>query len=228
VPSLTSDALLEALNDSADILEYLDSLHPERSPLFPDDPEQLRRVKDLIAHVHQPQLSTNLVLLQARDVAELEAKKASFWNEFIRNRQEKLVRYSASHPKVPLYASRVASNGALYDIYTAEDGGSERDVIFAETFRGYEVFAAGLDQLNSMLFLPYAAGDNLTAADLHVVPWLAHALWGAGGVGIEDFEPLQTLITKSVARFEFGGKTKTWWKNVSATESFRRVYPSLH
>jgi glutathione S-transferase len=228
VPSLTSDALLEALNDSADILEYLDSLHPDRSPLFPDDPEQRRRVKDLIVHVHQPQLSTNLILLQARDVAELEAKKASFWNDFIGNRQEKLVRYSASHPEVPLYASRVASNGALYDIYTDKEGGSEREVFFAETLREYEVFAAGLDQLDSMLFLPYAAGDKLTAADLHIAPWLAHALWGAGGFGIEDLEPLQTLITKSVARFEFGEKTKTWWKNVSATESFRGVYPNLH
>jgi glutathione S-transferase len=228
VPSLTSDMLAEPLIDSADILEYLDSLRPEATPLFPKDPEQLRRVEALIAHVHQPQLSTNLILLQARDDAELEAKKASFWNDFIGNRQEKLVRYSSSHPEVPLYASRVASNGALYNVYSAEEGGSEREEFFAETLRGYEIFAAGLDQLDSMLVLPYAAGDRVTAADLHIVPWLAHALWGAGGVEVEDFGPLQTLTRKSVAEFEFGEKTRAWWKNVSASESFRRIYPYLH
>jgi glutathione S-transferase len=176
VLSLTSEELSGPLTESADVLEYLDSLRPDRSPLFPEGSEALRKVKDLIAHVHQPELSTNLILLQARDVSELEAKKASFWNEFIGNRQQKPLQYSASHPEVPLCAFRAASHGAVYDIYTAEEGECKREEFSAETHRGYEGFAAGLDQLDSMLVLPLAAGDNLTLADLHIVPWLAHAL----------------------------------------------------
>jgi glutathione S-transferase len=105
---------------------------------------------------------------------------------------------------------------------------TEREFFFAQSVRGYENFAAGLDALDSMLVLPFAAGDKLTAADLHIVPWLAHALWGAGGVELGDFEPLQALIRKTVPGFEFDHKIRAWWKNVMAVESFGRVYPRLH
>jgi len=225
---LTSDTLAEPLIESGDILEYLDAGHPERPSLFPESPEQRRKVQELIAHVHQDQLSTNLILLDARNVPELEEKKASGWNGFIGNRREKLVKYSASHPEVPLYAPRIASNGRLYDIYNGKETGSDREDWFAESLQGYKDFAAGLDELDSILSLPYAAGDRVTAADLHIVPWLAHALWDAGGAQVDDFNPLQTLIRKSVPEFAFGSKTKEWWKNISATETFKKNYPSLH
>jgi hypothetical protein len=185
-------------------------------------------VEELIAHVHQPRLSTNLILLQARDAQELDAKKASFSKDFIGNRQEKLIKYGATHPKIPLYLSRTPENGKLYHLYNTSNIGPDHKQFFANSHQGYKDFAAGLNELDSMIVLPYAASDKVTAADMHIVPWLAHALWGAGGKAIDEFEPLKELIKKSVPDFEFGDKTKTWWRNISATGSFKKNYPNLH
>ncbi|KFY64907.1 hypothetical protein V496_02937 [Pseudogymnoascus sp. VKM F-4515 (FW-2607)] len=228
IPSLTSTSLPEALIESADILKYLDSNHPMGSTLFPANSEQLSKVEELIAHVHQPRLSTNLILLQARDEQELDAKTAGPWKGFIDDRQEKLVKYGALHPEIPLYVSRTQGNGRMYDIYNAHEIGPEHQQFFDESLQGYRDFAAGLDDLDRKLVLPYAAGDRVTAADMHIVPWLAHALWGAGGKGIDEFEPLESLIKRSVPDFEFGEKTKTWWRNISETSAFKKNYPSLH
>jgi glutathione S-transferase len=228
IPSLTSSSLPEPLVDSKDILRYLDSNHPKGPSLFPADPKQRHKIEELIAHVHQPKLSTNLILLQARDAQELGAKKASFWKDFVRNRQRKLIKYGATHPNIPLYLLRTPENGKLYHIYNASEIGPKHDQFFADSRQGYKDFAAGLNELDSMIVLPYAAGDKVTAADLHIVPWLAHALWGAGGKTIEEFEPLKELIKQSVPGFEFGDNTMTWWRNISGTDSFQKNYPSLH
>lgn len=228
IPSLTSASLLEPLIESADIVKYLDSNHPKGSSLFPADPKQRSKVEELIAHVHQPRLSTNLILLQARDSQELDIKKAGFPKVFIANRQEKLAKYGATHPEIPLYLSRTAENGKLNHLYNTREVGQAHEKFFADSHQGYKDFADGLNELDSMIVLPYAAGDMVTAADMHIVPWLAHALWGAGGKSIDEFEPLKELIRKSVPDFEFGEKTKTWWRNISATNSFKKNYPNLH
>jgi glutathione S-transferase len=228
IPSLTSTSLPKPLIESADILKYLDFNHPKGPSLFPADPEQRSKVEELIAHVHQTELSTNLILLQARDAQELSAKKASFSKDFVNSRQEKLIRYGATNPQIPLYTSRTRENGKLYHIYNSSEIGPEHEQFFADSRKGYKDFAAGLNELNSMIMLPYAAGDKVTAADMHIVPWLAHALWGAGGKAIDEFHPLEELIKKSVPDFEFGEKTKSWWRNISATDSFHKNYPTLH
>ncbi|KAJ5611043.1 hypothetical protein N7510_007762 [Penicillium lagena] len=228
IPSLTSPALQRPLIESVDILEYLDSFRREKFPLFPTNAEQRSRVNDLIAHVHQEKLSTNLILLKARDLSELNAKRASLWNDFLVNRQKKLIKYGAAHPEIPLYQIRIQENGKLYDIYKNQKGGTALDQFFSDSEHDYQVFATGLDKLDTMLILPYAVGDNVTAADLHVVPWLAHALWGAGGSQVYDFNPLEKLIQKSVPQFCFGEKTKAWWQNISKTNAFRKNYPALH
>ncbi|KAJ5145902.1 uncharacterized protein N7515_000466 [Penicillium bovifimosum] len=227
IPSMTSASLPEPLVDSADILKYLDSNRSKGSSLFPGDPKQRSKVEELIAHVHQPQLSTNLILLQARDVQEMNAKKAGIWKVFVGNRQEKLTKYGAAHPEIPLYASRTPENGQLYRLYNTEIG-PEHQQFFDDSHQGYKDFAAGLNKLDSMLVLPYAVGEKVTAADMHIVPWFAHALWGAGGEKIQDLHPLEDLIKKSVPDFKIGERIKAWWKNISATESFKKNYPNLH
>ena len=227
VPSLTTSSLSEPLIESADILAYLDQAHSERPSLFPKHPTERARVDQLIQHVHQSKLTTNLILLQARDEQELIGKKASIWKQFIANRQEKLEKYGAAHPEIPLYSAQTKTNGALYHLYTT-DVSPAHEHFFRVTDESYKVFAAGLQELDSLLVLPYAAGKSVTAADYHIVPWLAHALWGAGGSAITEFEPLEKLVQKSVPAFTFGERTKTWWKNISSTNSFREVFPALH
>lgn len=228
IPSLTSASLENPLIESADIAKYVDAHRPSGPSLFPTDPAQLAKVEELIAHVHQDKLSTNLVLLQACDAQEWEAKKASVVKDFLGNRQEKLVKYGAANPDVPLYAMRTPTNGHIHGLYTASEIGPEHAEFFKATEQGYKDYAAGLKELDSMLVLPFAAGDQVTAADLHIVPWLAHAMWAAGGKGVGEFEPLRTLIRNSVPDFDFGEKTKMWWANISARESFKKNYPNLH
>ncbi|KAJ5598898.1 hypothetical protein N7510_011848 [Penicillium lagena] len=228
IPSLTSTSLQKPLIESTEILSYLDSLRPEGPSLFPKDAKQRSKTEQLIAHVHQSKLSTNLILLQARDPQELNAKRNSPWKDFIANRQKKLLKYSVSHPEIPLYISRTHENGKLNQLYNDNEIGTEHELFFHDSHQGYRDFATGLNELDSMLVLPYAAGDNITAADLHIVPWLAHALWGAGGNAIYDFEPLEKLIQKTVPDFVFGEKTKTWWKNISTVDAFKKSYPFLH
>ncbi|KAJ5550938.1 hypothetical protein N7461_005636 [Penicillium sp. DV-2018c] len=227
IPSMTSTSLPKPLVDSADIVKFLDS-NPSKGPsLFPDDPKQRAKVDELIAHVHQSQLSTNLILLQARDEQEMNAKKSAMWKDFVVARQEKLTKYGAAHPEIPLYASRTPENGQLYRLYNTEIG-PDHQQFFEASRQGYRDFAAGLNKLDSMLVLPYAAGEKVTAADIHVVPWFAHALWGAGGEKIQDLRPLEELIQKSVPDFKIGERIKSWWTNISATESFKKNYPHLH
>lgn len=227
VPTLTASSLSQPLIESADILVYLDQSHSERPSLFPKDPTDRARVDQLIQHVHQSKLTTDLILLRARDEQEFNGKKASIWKQFIANRQEKLEKYGAAHPEIPLYSAQTKTNRALYDLYTT-DVSLAHEYFFRATDESYKEFAAGLQELDSLLVLPYAAGKGVTAADFHVVPWLAHALWGAGGHAVTEFEPLEKLVQKSVPAFTFGVKTKTWWKNVSSTDSFREVFPVLH
>ncbi|KAL2864231.1 glutathione S-transferase family protein [Aspergillus lucknowensis] len=229
IPSLTSRSLPHPLIESADVVKYLDSHRPNSSPsLFPADPTIRTKVDDLIAHVHQMTLSTTLILLHARDAEELETKKASPFRAYINKRQEKLIEYGSAHPEIPLYALRTPDNGHLSHLYNAQNLGPEHESFFEASHRGYRDFAAGLDMLDSMLVLPFAAGDQVTAADMHVVPWLAHALWGAGGSAVNDFGPLRELLRKSVPGFEIGDRIKAWWANISASESFRKNYPTLH
>lgn len=172
-------------------------------------------------------MSTNLILLGARDKKELDQKKGAIWGQFVKNRQEKLEKYGAAHPENPFYAPKTEENGQLHRVYTAEVGPAHEQ-FFEDNQKAYKAFAQGLQKLDSLLVLPYTAGEAVTASDLHVVPWLAHALWGAGGTSIDDFAPLERLINKSDPGFKFGEKTKTWWKNISATPAFQQVFAELH
>ena len=227
IPALTSSGLDEPLIQSADILAYLDKTRPGSRSLFPSDPAQRQKMDALIDHVHQESLSTNLILLGARDKEEMEKKQASPFKSFVDSRQEKLEKYGAAHPENPFYAPKTKENGQLYELYK-KDVGPAHEQFFRDNHEGYKEFARGLNKLDSLLVLPYAAGESVTAADYHIVPWLAHALWGAGGSAIHDFEPLEKLIQKSEPNFKFGEKTKKWWKNISETPAFQAVFPQLH
>ncbi|KAL3486201.1 hypothetical protein BJX62DRAFT_215653 [Aspergillus germanicus] len=227
IPSLAAPGLAKALVDSVDILEYLDRSRPDTAPLILADSSSKMRVQQLIDFVHSTQADTNLVLLQARSHEELDAKKNSPWNTFLSNRQAVLEKYRAEDPSHPFYERRAAENGALLWLYTSE-ATSEHTEFFERTHAQYCDFATGLDHLDSLLVLPYAASPSVTAADLHIVPWLAHAMWGAGGLEIDEFEPLEKLIQKSLPGFQIGGRIKEWWANISQRDSFRECYPTLH
>ncbi|RSL91170.1 hypothetical protein CEP51_000404 [Fusarium floridanum] len=227
VPSLESSALEKPLVQSMDILRYVDSLG--EATLVPKDPKVQQKAQQIIDLVHSADVDTNVILFTARDTKEMEAKKASMWKQFLQNRQTKLEQEHKAAPGNAFYSFKREENEAVNKLYAAEVG-ADHEQFFQASHNQYRTFASGMNKLEEALVLPFAAGDSLTEADFHVVPWLSHAMWGAGTepTDIHNFGPLEDLIGKSESGYSVGPKTKQWWKRVSATKSFKKVYPSLH
>lgn len=225
IPSLTSPAFPEPLVESADILVYINKFQPSGIDLAPKDDATADTVKQLIDLVHSDQVSTNIILLQARNPEEIKAKQESPFKEFLRTRQDVLEKNCKQFPDNEFYEGRRQMNGAIYDHYLSSDNHLG---FFQQSHDDFRGFAAGLDKLESLIVLPYAAGPDVTYADLNIVPWFSHAMWGAGAKELDDFDSLEKLLQKTVPEFNIGPKTKEWWRNMMKRESFQKVYPHLH
>ncbi|RFU81280.1 hypothetical protein TARUN_935 [Trichoderma arundinaceum] len=227
VPSLTAPSLPKPLTESVDILRWIDSLGTKTL-----EPQDAARSKEILDLVHSPSMSTNLILFQARDTDEMAYKKASAWNAFLEGRQARLDKELAAQPNHPFYIfyiSKAAENLSVTSLYRADLGPSHHD-FYKLTNEMYRDLAAGLEKLESLIWLPYAAGETVSEADFNTIPWLSHAMMGADTpvTSVQDFGPLERLIQKTVPEFKIGPKTKEWWSNIAATETFKRVFPVLH
>jgi glutathione S-transferase len=225
VPSLVITEGGHTLRDSRDILKYLDEY---KSPTLTPAGEKLRSTMEAIIElVHSDEANTNLVLLQARDIDEYNDKRNGLFGVFIATRQQVLQSYHASYAEHDFYGPKCEENGILNHIYTTGPS-EERDEFFKSTKEGFVRFAAVLNKLEALFVLPYAVGDEVTQADLHVAPWLAHTMWSVGTKEIRDLSTLERYIQKSVPLFKFGPKTQQWWNNYTGRASFQEVFPVLH
>ncbi|KIW09790.1 hypothetical protein PV08_11890 [Exophiala spinifera] len=228
LPALTTPSLDTPLEESADILEFLDRLEPSRgTSLAPKDAATKERAAELITLVHSMDLNSNLILLTARDTEELEKVKATFY-DFITTRQRVLEENAARDPSHPFYGPKAADNNGVYKVYTTSSTSPEHHDFFKSTHEGYKAFANAFGQLESLLALPYAAGDHLTYADLNIIPWLSHVLCFAGAKDFNDFAALESLVRKTVPGFSVGPELRQWWKTIQERESFKKIYPVLH
>lgn len=163
-------------------------------------------------------MSTNLILFQARDHDEMANKKASGWNGFLEGRQARLEKELATQPTHPFYVSKTAENLSVTSLYRSDLGSSHQN-FYQLTDDMYRTLAAGLNKLESLIALPYAAGSQVSEADYNIVPWLSHAMMGANTpvTAVQDFGPLEKLVQKTVPDFKIGPKTKEWWSNIAKT-----------
>jgi glutathione S-transferase len=227
IPALTAPSLDKPLQDTREILEWIDESRPERGvSLAPKDEATKRKLDELIELVHSMKLNTSIILLQARDVEELEARKAQFGG-YINTRQRVLEENCERDPGHAFYERKRKENCYLHRIYNTEVGG-EHEEFFKDTHEEMKGFAKGMDELDGLLVLPFAAGEELSYADLHTVPWLAHALLFSGAKEINDFEGLEALLGKSESGWKVGGKVKAWWEKMQGTEGFKKVIPTMH
>ena len=217
--------MAQPLSQSADILVYLNDSRPEGTNLSPKDDTTTQKMNRLIDLVHSDQVSTNIILLEARNHEEMKAKQSSVFNQFISNRQNTLEKYSKQFPEDNFYRSKRDANGAIHQHYVSSARHDEFFKSCQDDFRG---FAAGMDKLESLIVLPYAAGSEITFADFHIVPWLAHSMMGAGAEKIDDLDSLERLLQVTVPDFKIGPKTREWWKNIVERESVKKVYPYPH
>ena len=224
IPSLTASGLIDPLIESSEILVYLNKHRPEGFNLEPKHEATSRVMTQLTELVHSPDLDTNIVLLMARDSDELSARKNTF-KSFLGLRQHVLEDNCKQFPDNDFYKDRRDMNGSLYRHYLSAD---DHSAFFHKSHEDYRGFAAGMNRMESLIALPYAAGSEVTYADLHMVAWTAHALAGAGAQCLDDFHRLEKLIRKTVPNFKIGEKTKQWWGNMMKRESFKKIYPHLH
>jgi glutathione S-transferase len=225
VPSLVVPSLSKPLTDSRDVLNYLDEI--KTPSLIPSDPKLKATMDAIVDLVHADDVGTNLILLQARDVEELNSKRTGGYGDFIAARQRVLEDNHSAYPDHPFYGPKAVENGALHKLYTTEPS-AEHDAFFKETHAGYARFAAEVDRLETLLVLPYAAGKQVTHADLHAVPWLAHAMAHVGTKEIGDLSKMEAHIQKSVPEFKFGPKLQKWWDNYTSRAAFEEIFPELH
>jgi glutathione S-transferase len=225
VPSLVVPSLSKPLTDSRDVLNYLDEV--KTPSLTPSDPKLKAIMDAIVSLVHSDDVGTDLILLQARDVEELNGKRTGGYGDFIAVRQKVLENNHTAYPDHPFYGPKAIENGALHNLYTTKPS-AEHEAFFKETQAGYVRFAAEVDRLETLLVLPYAAGEQVTHADLHAVPWLAHAMAGVGTKEIGDLSTMEAHIQKSVPEFKFGPKLQKWWENYTSRAAFKEVFLELH
>ncbi|KAL7931884.1 hypothetical protein V8C35DRAFT_308802 [Trichoderma chlorosporum] len=228
VPSLTSPSLDKPLIESTDALRFIDALDGN-STLIPSDPKVKANVQAILDVVHSDDAGTNTILLLARDDGEMKKKKASGYRDFVVNRQTRLEKEQAADPAHSFYGPKILENGAVSKFYVAEIS-DEHKRFYKTSDDAYKAFAGAMNKLDTLLVLPYAAGNAITEADFHVTAWLAHAMHGAGTdpTQIQDLSVLEKLIQKSVPSFTIGDKTRQWWVSIAATDAFKKVYPTLH
>lgn len=227
IPALTSPALSSALYESADILRYLDGLRTN-NPLVPKYSLARAKSDQITSLVHSKAVDTNVLFFNARTVEELDGKKTGWQKDFFDTRQSRLEKEHSLHPADPFYAAKLDENTILYSIYQREIGCDEPD-FFSQSKRLYDQFAAGMAQLEELLQLPFATGEQMGEADFHVIPWLSHAMVAAGSdaARIQDFSALESTIQKSMEDFHVGPRTREWWANVGETDTFKQVFAVL-
>ncbi|PON26514.1 hypothetical protein TGAM01_v204524 [Trichoderma gamsii] len=228
VPSITSPSLDKNIIESVDVVRWIDGLKGERT-LVPADAAAKSKAQAIIDLVHSFDGRTDTVLFNARNDEEMNAKRGTGFKDYLVNRQNRLIKEKEANPGHPFYGPKILDNGSLAKFYT-EPIGEEHKQFYKETDEAMKIWARELERLDSLLVLPYAVGNSVTEADIHVTTWLSHAMWGVGSdlTQIQNFDTLEKFIQKSAPDFKFGMKTREWWANITATESFKKVFPQLH
>ncbi|KAI9696750.1 MAG: hypothetical protein M1836_005112 [Candelina mexicana] len=229
VPTLTASNLSQPLLDTRPILEYLDQSRPfiNGPDLTPVSAQEKAAAHALIELVHSSDLETGLLLFGCLNHADIDRMKSSPLITYLAARQSALKMYLAADPMNAFYTAKLKDNSTLHDLFI-DAPMADREAFFRDTAAGYEKFADGLEMLERQIRLPYAIGDYVTVADLHIVPWLSHALFALGTTDRSDFSKLETRIQQTVPGFRLGPKIRQWWINFGKRDSFQEVFNVLH
>lgn len=229
VPTLTASHLSKPLVDTRQILEYLDVSRPSVNgpALTPVGSREKAAANALIELVHSNDLDTTLILYGCLDNSEIDRVKTSPLYAYLDARQTALQRYHSTDTANRFHSAKLKENGTLHSLFT-DAPSVDRDAFFKDTAAKYKKFAAALHSLEGQIRLPYATGDYVTLADLHIVSWLSHTLWALGTTDRSDFSKLEGRIQQTVPGFAIGPKLREWWSNFGKRDSFQEVFKELH
>lgn len=204
----------------------------------------------IIKLVHGQDVDANFLLLGARNAQEFAVNKTALPGTFVGNRHKALIEHldgvsassttafdGSANPKSSAiqenlkkwYTDKMASQKLLTSAYLDNDGASMEQVIALTNAMWASVAQMVSVTLESLIKGPYALGDQVSLADLHIVPWLARVLAIASNLvgGKDPLVNLDTVLAPHNAKI--GPKLSLLWITFSGRPSFQQVYGSgLH
>ena len=201
---------------------------------------------EIIKLVHEPAVDPNFLLLGARSESELEQNKKGLPGTFVTNRHNALLEHqktlnsnsgsttafdgsanpksSAVHENLKKwYADKIESQALLTRAYVQGDADATQQLVQL-TNATWKNVAETLAKLETKLQGPFALGDQISLADLHVIPWLARIAAIASGL-VKDQDPLTSLDgVLGAYGGKVGDKMRAFWTAFAERPSFKAVY----
>ncbi|KAJ9125120.1 hypothetical protein QFC22_000074 [Naganishia vaughanmartiniae] len=118
------------------------------------------------------------------------------------------------------------ANDVLYAIYKRQAGKEREQGFFDASIKAWtESLPDVLNKLEQEIKGPYALGDQVSLADLHIISWLARLIQIANG----DVSPDAILaVEKQMGNgHHVGEKLKQFWASWIQRESFRKVWVNV-
>ncbi|SPC66347.1 uncharacterized protein UHOD_07587 [Ustilago sp. UG-2017b] len=247
------DTKFRAINDTKAILEFLDRSRSSNTVvgangapapiLAPATIEGKEDSDDIIKIVHEQPVDPNFLLLGLRSVAELDGKRQALPGVFVKNRYQALQSQlkaiseetatafdGSANPKSNAvkenlkkwYTDKLQSQSLLTKAYVDADKDAVEQLVEL-TNTSWKNVVETLVKLETKVQGPFALGDQISLADLHLVPWIARVSAVAGGKTGED-----ALVALDAVLAEYGGKVgqkvRVLWNEFSERPSFRDVY----
>ncbi len=200
---------------------------------------------EIIALVHDAKVDPNFLLLGIRSEADLSSAVSGLPGTFVKNRNNALIEQQkilsdpnsvstafdgSANPKASAiqenlkkwYADKIASQDLLTKVYVQNDSASIQQLIQL-TNAGWKSVAETLAKLETKVQGPFALGDQISLADLHLVPWLARLAAVAGAKSeVEAVKSLDKVLEGSGGKV--GEKVKGLWEVFGERPSFKAVY----
>lgn len=238
-------SILEFLDKSRSPLSSAEGSSP--APILaPATIEGKAASDELIKLVHGENVDPNFLLLGARNEEEFKKGAGGLPGTFVANRnrvlleQQKVLaenngattafdgstnpKSSAVHENLKKwYADKIASQTLLTKAYIENDQESISQLITA-TNGVWKNIATLMGVLEGKIQGPFALGDQISLADLHLIPWLARVAAVASGIvgGGEAMESLDKVLQGFGGKV--GDKVKAFWTAFGERPSFKEVY----
>lgn len=198
------DTKFRALSGSVAITEFLDSSRSQAilaqkgdenakpAPVLSPATIEGKATSDaLIALVHNPSADPNALLLAARSTDELAGQRKALQGTFCRNRLAALERHKAEaissaggeNPRtahmteqlVKWYNDKIAELAPLHAAYLTDDQQAAQGFV-QQSHKIWAGVVIVLAELERKLVLPFAIGDQISIADVHLIAWLARVM----------------------------------------------------
>ncbi|SNX87675.1 uncharacterized protein MEPE_06385 [Melanopsichium pennsylvanicum] len=238
-------AILEFLDKSRSQNTLGDEVDAKPAPILaPATIEGKSDSDEIIKLVHESSVDPNFLLLGARSEAELQTSKKALPGTFVTNRYNALLenknaldkarttafdgsanpKASAIHENLKKwYEDKLESQSLLTNAYVNNDAQAIQQLIQL-TNATWKNVAETLATLDTKLQGPLALGDQISLADLHVIPWLARICAIAGGLAKDD-DPLKSLdAVVGECGGKVGEKVRGLWTVFQDRPSFKVVY----